>query len=203
MARLPGALRPLGPATVVTGSHLPRFHHRLPRQAGPPSPAVPGAGGVWRATAHIERGPCEKWHGPCIKTGDADPGASQRHDALMGFRGSSAPPWSEKRTSLLKAIAKEGLQGGKGDNRWVGRHRHIHDPGIQQEPQGKRVVEVVAQSLAGPGKCDVMACAWSLIDKALEGNPAGGLLNADHWRSAARASPLHREEKDMAQTTGV
>src|SRR5262245_40116296 len=48
--------------------------------------------------------------------------------------GSYAPPWSEKRTSLLKAIAKEGLQGGKGDNSWVGRHRHIHDPGIQQEP---------------------------------------------------------------------
>jgi hypothetical protein len=33
----------------------------------------------------------------------------------------------------LKAIEKEGLQGGKGDNNWVGRHRHIHDPGIQQE----------------------------------------------------------------------
>src|SRR6266446_1863160 len=78
---------PLGPATAVTGSHLPRFHHRLPRQAGPPSPAVPGAGGVWRATAHIERGPCEQWHGPCIKTGDADPGASHRHEALLGFRG--------------------------------------------------------------------------------------------------------------------
>jgi len=46
-----------------------------------------------------------------------------------------------------------------------------------------------------------MACAWSLIDKALEGNPVGGLLNADNWRSAARASPLHREEKDMAQST--
>src|SRR5215510_11147221 len=47
--------------------------------------------------------------------------------------GSYAPPWSEKRTSLLKVIEKEGLQGGKGDNNWVGRHRHIHDPGIQQE----------------------------------------------------------------------
>jgi len=31
-------------------------------------------------------------------------------------------------------IEKEGLQGGKGDNKWVGRHRPIHDPGIQQEP---------------------------------------------------------------------
>src|SRR5262249_32858465 len=48
--------------------------------------------------------------------------------------GAYAPPWSEKHPSLLKAIAKEGLQGGKGDNNEVGRHRHIHDPGIQQEP---------------------------------------------------------------------
>ena len=31
-------------------------------------------------------------------------------------------------------IEKEGLQGGKGDNKWVGRHRPIHDPGIHQEP---------------------------------------------------------------------
>src|SRR5262249_19447702 len=68
------------------------------------------------------------------KTRDADPGASHRHDALMGFRGSSAPPWSEKRTSLLKAIAKEGLQGGKGDNVWVEHHRNLHDLEIQQEP---------------------------------------------------------------------
>ena len=34
----------------------------------------------------------------------------------------------------MKTIAKEGLQGGKGDNDWVGHHRHTHDPGIQQEP---------------------------------------------------------------------
>ena len=46
-----------------------------------------------------------------------------------------------------------------------------------------------------------MACAWSLIEKALEGHPAGGLLNADTWRSAARASPLQREEKEMAPST--
>src|SRR5215468_10564041 len=49
--------------------------------------------------------------------------------------GSYAPTWSEKRTSLFKAIEKEGLQGGQGDNNWVVRHRQIHDPGIQQEPQ--------------------------------------------------------------------
>src|SRR4029450_7543486 len=35
---------------------------------------------------------------------------------------------------ILKAIEKEGLQGGEGDKSRVGRHRHIHDPGIQQEP---------------------------------------------------------------------
>src|SRR5262249_20553387 len=50
--------------------------------------------------------------------------------------GAYAPPWSEKRTPLLKAIEKEGIQGGKGDNNRVGRPRHIHDPGIQQEPRG-------------------------------------------------------------------
>jgi xanthine dehydrogenase molybdopterin-binding subunit B len=48
--------------------------------------------------------------------------------------GASAPPWSEKRTASLKVIGKEGLQGGKGDNHWGGRPRHIHAPGIQQEP---------------------------------------------------------------------
>ena len=31
-------------------------------------------------------------------------------------------------------IEKEGLQGGKGDNKWVGRHRPIHAPGTQHEP---------------------------------------------------------------------
>ena len=51
--------------------------------------------------------------------------------------GSYAPTWSEKRTSLFKAIEKEGLQGGKGDNNWVVRQRQIHDPGIQQEPISK------------------------------------------------------------------
>src|SRR5215831_17832427 len=35
---------------------------------------------------------------------------------------------------ILKVIEKEGLQGGEGDNNWIVRHRHIHDPGIQQEP---------------------------------------------------------------------
>ena len=35
---------------------------------------------------------------------------------------------------LFKATEKEGLQGGKGDNNAGGRPRHIHDPGIQQEP---------------------------------------------------------------------
>src|SRR4029453_3010187 len=48
--------------------------------------------------------------------------------------GSYAPTWSEKHTSLFKAIEKEGLQGEKGDNNWVVRQRQIHDPGIQQEP---------------------------------------------------------------------
>src|SRR4029450_11171512 len=48
--------------------------------------------------------------------------------------GSYAPTWSEKRTSLFKAIEKEGLQGEKGENNSGVRQRQIHDPGIQQEP---------------------------------------------------------------------
>src|SRR3989442_7719902 len=36
---------------------------------------------------------------------------------------------------LLKAIEKEGLQGGEHDKSPVVRPRHIHDPGIQQERQ--------------------------------------------------------------------
>jgi len=37
---------------------------------------------------------------------------------------------------LVKAIEKWGLQGGKGDNKEVAWARHLHDPGIQQEPLG-------------------------------------------------------------------
>jgi len=37
---------------------------------------------------------------------------------------------------LLKAIEKEGLQGGEHDKSPVVRPRHIHDPGIQQERTG-------------------------------------------------------------------
>src|SRR2546428_14170960 len=37
---------------------------------------------------------------------------------------------------LLKAIEKEGLQGGEHDKSPVVRPRHIHDPGIQQERSG-------------------------------------------------------------------
>src|SRR5215831_3035002 len=38
----------------------------------------------------------------------------------------------------LNALEKEGLQGGEKDKSRVVRHRHIHDPGIQQEPRAKR-----------------------------------------------------------------
>src|SRR5262249_59078183 len=39
--------------------------------------------------------------------------------------GSYAPTWSEKRTSVFKAIKKEGLQGATGDHNGVGRPRQI------------------------------------------------------------------------------
>src|SRR5262245_57788706 len=63
--------------------------------------------------------------------------------------GADALPWSEKRTSLLKAMEKDGLQGGKDDSNGVGRHRHIHDPGIQQEPwMDTQLVPIVPGSLS-------------------------------------------------------
>ena len=36
---------------------------------------------------------------------------------------------------VLKAMEKEGLEGEAGDKSRVGRHRYIHDPGIQHEPE--------------------------------------------------------------------
>jgi REP element-mobilizing transposase RayT len=47
---------------------------------------------------------------------------------------------------ILKAIEKEGLQGGEGDKSRGVRHRYIHDPGIQQEP----LLEVGGQSCPCP-----------------------------------------------------
>src|SRR4029453_18092172 len=41
---------------------------------------------------------------------------------------------------MCKAIEKEGLQGGENDKSRVIRYRHIHDPGIQQEPCLKPVL---------------------------------------------------------------
>jgi hypothetical protein len=40
----------------------------------------------------------------------------------------------QEASCLSQAIEKEGLQGGKGVNNEDGRPQHMHDPGIQQEP---------------------------------------------------------------------
>src|SRR5438132_5189182 len=42
--------------------------------------------------------------------------------------GSYTPSIVREAQLLFKAIEKEGLQGGKGDNNWVVRHRHIPRP---------------------------------------------------------------------------
>src|SRR2546427_4410782 len=47
---------------------------------------------------------------------------------------------------ILKAIEKEGLQGGEGDKSRVVRHWHIHDPGIQQEPVANAVIAAGSQA---------------------------------------------------------
>jgi hypothetical protein len=70
-------------------------------------------------------------------------------DRSYWISGSYAPPWSEKRTSFLKAIEKERLQGEKGDNNWAGRHRHSHAPGMQQEPP--LIVRQVSSHTASSG----------------------------------------------------
>jgi hypothetical protein len=49
----------------------------------------------------------------------------------------------------LKAIEKEGLQGGKGDSNWVVRHVQIHDPGIQQEPTGQVFDKIINHHTKG------------------------------------------------------
>src|SRR5713101_4554091 len=53
---------------------------------------------------------------------------------------------------ILKAIEKEGLQGGEGDKSRVVRHRHIHDPGIQQEPLSKYLTQTFT------AHCNAMIC---------------------------------------------
>jgi hypothetical protein len=102
-------------------------------------------------------------------------------DRSYWISGSYAPPWSEKRTSFLKAIEKERLQGGKGDNNGVGRHRHSHAPGIQQEPP--LIVRQVSSHAASSG-CSLPA--RSLPSRSRAGGPAAasacshlGLVLAD------------------------
>src|SRR5205807_6990151 len=47
---------------------------------------------------------------------------------LLWIPGSYAPSIVREAQLLFKAMEKEGLQGGKGDNGWVVRHRHIPRP---------------------------------------------------------------------------
>src|SRR5262249_41038257 len=72
------------------------------------------------------------------------------HNRSYWIPGSYAPTWSEKRTSLCKTIEKEGLQGDKGNNNEIGRPRHIHDPGIQQEPGSKTGTTAQADAQGPP-----------------------------------------------------
>ena len=60
--------------------------------------------------------------------------------------------------NLTQEIEKEGLQGGEHDKSRVARHRHIHDPGIQQEPRLKQGV----MHVAAPGPWNQRPCQWWL-----------------------------------------
>jgi hypothetical protein len=130
------------------GAVVPRRRHggtTMPAQAqkaGSCQQQLTKTGQLSRGKYHVGRA----WSRPALLTAlhesrepdkeDLVTTAVVRHCQLRSYwiPGAYAPPWSEKRTSLLQAIEKEGLQGGKGDSNWVGRPRHIHDPGIQQEP---------------------------------------------------------------------
>src|SRR5438093_7617544 len=54
---------------------------------------------------------------------------------------------------LLKAIEKEGLQGGEHDKSPVVRPRHIHDPGIQQERPRKAPSTSASCRIHALGRC--------------------------------------------------
>jgi hypothetical protein len=60
---------------------------------------------------------------------------------------------------IFQTIAKEGLQGGEGDKSRVIRHRHIHDPGIQQEPSRKSESGARAQLIQE----EVFAYEWVCV----------------------------------------
>src|SRR5215831_17813963 len=63
------------------------------------------------------------------------PAPSFRHTLVWDSGGFSSNGVREAQR-ILKTIDTEDMPGGWGDNNGVVRHRHIHDPGIQQEPNG-------------------------------------------------------------------
>src|SRR2546428_8762111 len=71
---------------------------------------------------------------------------------------------------LLKAIEKEGLQGGEHDKSPVVRPRHIHDPGIQQERtrnEGAMMALLLPYATTGLS----LIAAWCLIGATPRGQP--------------------------------
>ena len=83
----------------------------------------------------------------------------------------------------FKAIEKEGLQGGKGDNDWVVRHRYIHDPGIQQEPHIERFNNPLRQRISRLVR-DTLAFSQKLA------NPIGAINYFICHDTLTRAAPF-------------
>jgi hypothetical protein len=51
-----------------------------------------------------------------------------------GIPGSYAPMWSGQRSSFVRPLNNKNFEEKRVTKKRVGRSRHMHDPGIQQEP---------------------------------------------------------------------
>src|SRR5262249_15323609 len=75
---------------------------------------------------------------------------SRKTRAFLGCRGLGSNVVREV-PYFCKAIAQEGLQGGKGDTYEVEQPQHIYDPGIHQEPES--VLGCLYRESAGRDLC--------------------------------------------------
>src|SRR5262249_18249472 len=111
----------------------------------------------------------------------------------------------------LKALEKERLQGGEHDNNQVVCHRHIHDPGIQQEPYSSLLAtkEMTSRDTGGIGgtastaSCIHTRCSWGRrAGTRRRRNRAGAYRRSHRERLSPRVSS-QTERHFMSISTGV